>query len=155
MAKDIKVLFNSDTQEGDVVLDNGDLERDEGLSTAVMISLFTDRRAEDSDNYDNNDKRGWWGDLISGEKIGSRLYLLNRSKSISKTEIKAKEYIYEALEWLIEDGIAMKININTWTFGDAWNRRLGALIEIYRTDGNNIAIKFDDLWSNTPVIGVA
>ena len=156
MAKDIKLEFDSETLEGDVLLDKGDLETDEGLSTAVMISLFTDRRAEESDPYDNDDRRGWWGDqlaLVEGDQIGSRLWLLNRSKATESNANKAKEYIYEALEWMRDDGVASDIIIDTFIYGDSWNKRLGCEIKIYRKSGNVIAMKFDDLWNKTPIIG--
>lgn len=156
MARDIKLEFNTDFFEGDVILGNGDLEREEGLGTAVLMSLFSDRLADDSDNYDNNDKKGWWADALlpdEGDLIGSRLYLLDRAKTLPNTEVKAKEYIYEALEWMIDDGIAEEVEIDTFTFGESWNKRLGAVIKIYRTSGNLEQFKFNDLWSNTPTIG--
>jgi phage gp46-like protein len=160
MAKDIKLSFVSTSEElpeGDFKLVAGDIETDKGLGTSVIVSLFTDRRADIEDNPDNGDRKGWWGDLLSDiedDKIGSKLYLLDRSKATNQTVIKAKEYIFEALEWMIEDGIAEEIDIDTWIFGDVWNRRLGALIKIYKKVGGVEQFKFDDLWSYTDTIGV-
>ena len=49
----------------DININNGDLSADNGLATAVMISLFTDARAPDLTLLPagENDVRGWWGDI--------------------------------------------------------------------------------------------
>lgn len=156
MARDIKIEFDTTYMEGDLILGESDLERDEGLSTAVLISLFTDRRADESEPYDNEDRRGWWGDLLAeteGDQIGSKLYLLNRSTNTQQTTVKAKEYIYEALDWMIDDGVAAKIDIDVEVYGLSSNLRLYVLIQIHKKDGNIELMKFDDLWANTPTIG--
>ena len=88
MATDIKIKFNPETLEGDFEYKTGDLTREEGLGTAVLISLFTDRRADPDDNIDNpDDKKGWWGDLApnKGDKIGSKLWQFDRSKTDQNT----------------------------------------------------------------------
>ena len=78
MAKDIKIKYDNDLMEGDIDFLNGDLIREDGLETAVLISIFTNKRALDSDNLINpGEKRGWWGDLVSdieGDKIGSKFW---------------------------------------------------------------------------------
>ncbi len=155
MAADVEIKFNPDTREGDITLGKGDLIRDNGLVTAVIISLFTDRRANDSDNFDNDDQKGWWGDQVSeveGDLIGSRLWLLNRSAARENVSILAKEYIFEALEWMIEDGVVAKIDVDTFTFCRQWNKRLGVVIKMHQSDCNTSELQFDDLWKNTPTV---
>ena len=57
-----------------------DMLTDDSLTTEVIISLFTDRRALDSDDLPggDSDRRGWWGDSYRDRPIGSRLWLLSR-----------------------------------------------------------------------------
>ena len=53
----------------------------DSLSRAVVISLFTWQRASQSDEVDNDQRMGWWGDTFAenkGDKIGSKLWLLLR-----------------------------------------------------------------------------
>lgn len=155
MAKDVKIKFDNDLKEGDVILGNGDLERDEGLESAVLISLYTDRRAEDSDPYDNKDKRGWWADQIAeieGDLIGSRLYLLERAKATQQNALLMKVYVFEALEWMIDDKVVAKIEVDTFMFGDSSNKRLGFIVKIYKSNGNVVEMKFDSLWEHTHTI---
>ena len=71
---DISLAFNSALFEFDLVLagtsPDRDLQGDDGLFTAVIISLFTDRRANADDPLPDEricalpDPRGWWGDYI-------------------------------------------------------------------------------------------
>ena len=115
---DIAVTYNNGVF--DIALDGYDLASDKGLRTAVMISLFTDRRAEDDDRLptDDNDRRGYWGDAypdVDGDKLGSRLWLLAREKQTTEVLMRAREYAHEALQWLIDDGIAKSVNVvNEW-----------------------------------------
>lgn len=151
MARDIKIAF-TEFLDGDFILVEGDLEREEGLGTAVLISLFSDRRADPNDDYDGEDKKGWWGDNLSpvdGDQIGSKLWQLRRLAITEGIENTVQAYVFEALEWMIEDGIAEKIDVDTFIFGDVDNRRLGFTVEIRKTDGKIEAFKFNDLWSKT------
>ncbi len=157
MATDIKVKF-SDKFVGDFTLIKGDLEREEGIGTAVLMSLFTDRRADESDEIDNEDKKGWWGDLVAeveGDLIGSKIYQLMRSKSTPDIEVKLKQFIFEALEWMIEDGVVVEngITVDTFVFGNVENKRLGFKIELRQSDGEIVALSFDDLWQLSTAIG--
>jgi phage gp46-like protein len=112
---DIKLLPD-DFGIGNIELndDETDVEVDNGLNTAVYISLFTDARVDDESLLDDkNDKRGYWGDVFDDKPMGSKLWLLAREKNLSAVLEKAKTYCQEALKWLIDDGIAKKITINT------------------------------------------
>ena len=157
MATDIKVKFD-DNFTADFTLVKGDLEREKGMGTAVLMSLFTDRRADESDEIDNEDKRGWWGDQVAeveGDQIGSKIYQLSRSKATPDVEVKLKQFIFEALEWMIEDGVVVEdgITVDTFIFGPVENRRLGFKVELKQSDGQIFALAFDDLWKLTSVIG--
>lgn len=103
------MLFNFDSVKGfgDIFIECADLKRDPGFETAVFISLFTDKRADDSDKLPNNqvDKRGWWSD----NNIGSKLWLIEREKLLNEAKTKAEQYSKEALQWLVDEGIAETI----------------------------------------------
>lgn len=99
----------------DINILNGDLERDDGLETAVAISLFTDRRVTDEELPQlETKKRGWWGDMypeIDQDKIGSRLWTLEREKRTSETLRKSEDYTREALDWMIDDNVANTVDV--------------------------------------------
>ncbi|EAP3037730.1 hypothetical protein I5X60_003533 [Salmonella enterica] len=99
--------------EGALVIDGMDLLTDDSITTAVIISLFTDRRAEPSDDLPDNsgDPRGWWGDAFSDTPTGSRLWLLSREKTLADIPARAVQYAQGALMWLKEDGLVTRIRV--------------------------------------------
>lgn len=95
---------------------NGSLvqaDMQDSLTRAVIISLFSWRRADDSDDYDHEfGKQGWWGDSLNKDEIGSKLWQLLRSKITSETLLRAQEMADDALQWLVEDGICTEISVS-------------------------------------------
>ena len=92
----------------------GGLLTDDSLETAIVVSLFTDRRAEDGDEF-GHDPRGWWGDSLADDphdRIGSRLWLVRRAKIQKEAIEDAKHYATEALAWLVEDGVATAVSVD-------------------------------------------
>ncbi|EOW1941973.1 phage GP46 family protein, partial [Yersinia enterocolitica] len=72
----------------------------DNLTRAVIISLFTWRRADPDD--DSEQPMGWWGDsypTIQNDRIGSRLYLLQRTTLTHNTVELARGYLEQALAW--------------------------------------------------------
>lgn len=100
----------------DTSVSNGDLAQDGGFDTAVLLSLFTDRRANDGDILPDGEtsRRGWWGDEFSDDptdKVGSRLWLLSRAKQVPQTLLAAKDYCAEALQWMLDDLAADAVDV--------------------------------------------
>lgn len=114
---DLLFAWNDDLMAGDLVAEAASLGLDDSLRTAVIVSLFTDRRARDDDALPagaGDDRRGWWGDLlppVRNDLIGSRLWLLAREKQTREVVARAREYAEEALAWLVEDGVAERVEV--------------------------------------------
>jgi len=113
----------------DIAQDGAALKVDDGLRTAVMLSLFIDSRAEDDDFIPDgtSDKRGWWAG-----PVGSRLWLLSRQKTSNDVLPRARDYALEALQWVVDDGVARDIDVSA-----KWARLgvLGIFIQITKQDG--------------------
>ncbi|ATM85571.1 MULTISPECIES: phage GP46 family protein [Yersinia] len=117
----------------------------DNLTRSVIISLFSWRRADSDD--DSEQPMGWWGDsypTIQNDRIGSRLYLLQRTTLTNNTVELARGYLEQALAWLKDDGVVSRIAINVQRRG---TDILTAEITLYRNDGSSRLITFDDLWS--------
>lgn len=145
---DRKLLFNGALMRADLNLDGGAVELTGGLETAVIISLFTDRRARADDvlpEGDNGDRRGWWADAFGDRPIGSRLWLLGREKQLPVVVARAKEYAEEALAWLVEDKVASRIVVTAEIVRQGM---LGLAIEISRTSAAPVSFRFTYVWSN-------
>lgn len=147
---DIMIAFDDKLLVGDIREVAGDLETDPSIRTAVVISLFTDRLANTDDELPagDSDRRGWWGDLlpeIEGDQIGSRRWLYVREKQSAETAEKIREADQEALEHLIDDGIATAVSVTT-----EWIARgvLAEGIAITKPDGDIVNFRFNQLWEN-------
>ncbi len=116
------------------------------LPRAVIISLFTWRRANGDDELPASKKYGWWGDSyaqLPNDRIGSRLWLLSRSKMTNDTVARAQEYATEALQWLIDDGVADSVQI----FAEREGLSMLALqIRITRGNAALLNIRFINVW---------
>ncbi|MEK6369033.1 MAG: phage GP46 family protein [Burkholderia gladioli] len=126
---DLTLTWDSATSHADWVLAGADLQTGSDLASAVLISVFTDREAAADDVIPDGsmDRRGWWAD--DDVPIGSRMWLLKRAKQTTQTAQKAYDYLAEALQWLIDDGVAGRVEITT-----QWVRRgmLGARVVVIK-----------------------
>ncbi len=143
---DIEFFWNAQQFQADYKVVNSELAHDHDIKTAVIISLFTDRRAADDDllPYANASKRGWWADALLTRRIGSRLWLLSREKQLQSVVNRAREYAKEALQWLLDDGVVKTIVV------DAQNISAGVLALYVRIERNNAppaSYKFEFAWS--------
>jgi len=129
----------------DLVIENGDLKADEGLETAVLISLFSDKRVTlEQLPRGLTDRRGWWADLISepqDDEIGSQLWRLEPGKILASTPNEVESIIKDALDWLIEDGVAAEITVAAVRAGLT---QVEAEVVISRPSGDDIPFRF--LW---------
>ncbi len=115
---DVALDFDLERLNGDISVFGGDLVRETSLKTALLVSLFTDRLVsiEESEAFGSSERRGWFGDALSeidGDRIGSKLWLLERAKVLPETLARAREYSREATQWFVDDGVSAKNVIET------------------------------------------
>ena len=63
---------------------------------------------------------GIGGGLASGDRIGSRLWLLSREKQLAGVLDRARHYAEEALAWLVEDGVATAVSVTASSPRSGW-----------------------------------
>lgn len=117
------------------------------LVRAVIISLFTWRRALPDDELPGSERMGWWADSYAdatGDRIGSRLWLLARETITTRTIERARQYCIEALTWLIEDGVATSVDVQIERLGVSG---IGILVTIYRSGRQPTVLRFGEVWS--------
>lgn len=144
---DIKYFYDSSTGKADARMGDRDIIQDQGLETAVLLSIGSDRRAGDDDIIPDGteNKRGWWGDILNkdGDIIGSRRWLLYRSKLTNENIIRLQEYDLEALKWLIDDGVASEVDI---TITRVVLNAIEEDIKITRPKGDPVTFKYFFNW---------
>ncbi|MHC8366304.1 phage GP46 family protein [Pseudomonas sp. ZT5P21] len=135
---------------GALVLSGFDLARDDGLETAVIISLFTDRRASPEQipvELPQDDLRGYWGDISNAtpsDQTGSLLWLLAREKQLPQVLGRAQQYCREALAWMIEDLVATRVEVTAEFIAQGW---MLILVDIFRPTGSPVRYRFNYEWA--------
>lgn len=147
---DLALTWSNAKGSADLSLIDMDLASERGLATAAILSLFTDRRAEDDDvppSGDPTDRRGYWADEfaeVAGDRFGSRLWLLDRAKRTNDTLLLAKAYSEEALAWMIEDKVVAGVLVATRYEGPA----LMLAVDLQRPGKDPIALRFAHTWEH-------
>lgn len=135
----------------DMAFVDGDIAADDGLQTAVLISLFADARATEDmiPSIDRDgDLRGWWADAFNddaGDQTGSQLWTIQRAKQLQRTLADARDYARNSLRWLTEDRVADRVEVFT-----SYPQRGWMLLEvhIYRPGSSNpVVFRFNYEWN--------
>lgn len=143
---DINLAWN--VNAADLTIVANDISQDGSLETSVVISLFSDKRAYESDPLPDGqtDRRGWWGDAvptIPGDQIGSRLWLLGREKQRADVLNRARDYATDALQWLLDDKVAERVDV---TAEFTRPGMIGLLVVIVRPLANAAEFRFPNAW---------
>lgn len=114
----IRMIYDNTNQRGDLDRTGGqNFVDDLDLETAVLISILTERRVEEGDEFSDTTfyKGGWWGDASDdlGDNIGSRMWLLRREKMTQANVNKARVYLEECLQWMLDDEVTDEIVVTT------------------------------------------
>lgn len=147
----------------DEPLNRGGLRATDPLGTAVVLCLFTDRRAPPEmeagapgpagfpPRLDDGDPRGWWGDGVDvrtedGEApLGSHLWLLDRAPLTQATAQLAILYAQEALAPLVAQRACVRVDVAAEI--DEAAGRLELSVGLYGRDGASVyAARFDIYW---------
>jgi phage gp46-like protein len=137
--------------------DNGTLDETQALASAVTVALGTDRLALIDDalpDLDDDDRRGWWGDLDAEElygawPVGSRLWLMSRSKIVGQgaeggaTTFNAEAYVKEALQPFVQRGIFSRYEVHAVRIDRS---RIDVSVVIYRGPLPAIELKYQSIW---------
>lgn len=124
-----------------VIDDSTSLDFINDLTTSVLISLFTDAPADADDIIPDCTvfRRGWWAD----KSMGSKLWLLERSKALSVVADLVRQYALNALAWLVADQIAADVEAQAQWFNSTM---LVLTVTITRGSARPISIRFANLW---------
>lgn len=147
---DIKLIEIDEggTPAYDIGIENGDLVPDDGLETAILTSILSDQRADESQVPQPEFRRGWIGDLVTpfpGVKYGSLIWLTEQSRLTQSVLNSIKDYAQKSLQWMIDTGLANEIEATATRRGS--NTVLLTIRVV--SPGGGITEKAFTLWSNT------
>lgn len=128
----------------------GDLLGVDGFETALAMSLFCERRANESEIPTPELRRGWWGNELDPEdsfEIGSKLWLLDQPKRLQSILNAANNYAKDGLSWLTDDEHLKGVKANAIFTDDGCTIN----IELER-DSSSTETRSFKLWENTNAV---
>lgn len=89
---------------------DGDIMTADFFDTSIVVSLLSDRRANEAEVLDSRLRRGWIGnEYTPGFEGGSKLWLFEQSRLTRTVMTSIADAAREALQWLVDDGFAVAI----------------------------------------------
>jgi phage gp46-like protein len=143
MSQDAVLIINNGFYDFQIDED-GDIRTDEFFDTAILYSLFGERRAAPDEVVDPERRRGWIGNDSDFEN-GSKLWLLYQARLTRDTLNRVEDEASKALQWLVDDGYAVAIEDVSATVNNG-QVLLGLTI---RRSRDRIVRRFYELWEAT------
>jgi phage gp46-like protein len=97
----------------DLDADARDLATTGGLETALLCSLFSDRRAAVDEVADPWRRRGWIGNLLSdipADNYGSGLWLYEQHRATSEVRASLRMEVIQSLDWLADEALVSHVD---------------------------------------------
>ena len=145
--QDVKLVLNNGLYDMQLGAD-GDILTEDFFDTALLMSIFCERRANSSEVVESHRRRGWIGnESTPGFEIGSKLWLYEQAR-INRDTLNGIETVTRiGLQWFVDDNIAINITISTGLS----NGSVVLQIDITRS-GSKVDRRYFTLWDNTGVL---
>ena len=124
---------------------NGDVETEDSFDTAILVSLLTERRANESEVLLSHLRRGWIGnEHTPGVDIGSKLWLFDQSRLTRTVMNQIEVEAANALQWLVDNDLAVAVSASVTSTVDS----VTLVVNIQR-DNSVTERRFFELWNAT------
>jgi phage gp46-like protein len=126
---DVRVMQTEDG--GAIAFRGGQPDMDQGLSTAVYLSLWTEE--------------GWWGNSVAAprEEIGSECEALESEPLSNKVRQDYEEAARQALAWMVSAGMAKAVTVEAVILSTI---ALGLNVTIEEPDGTTGTLRYRVNW---------
>jgi phage gp46-like protein len=134
------------TSDYDIQFDaTGELLTADSLDTAIVMSLFCERRASASEVPESHRRRGWIGNEVTpGFEIGSKLWLYEQARVTRSILLGVQSAVLNGLAWMIADDISIAHEATaTLSAG-----QIGVTVTMYRPS-SKVDKRYYTLWENT------
>lgn len=89
----------------------GDIDSEDFFDTAIIVSLFAEKRANESEVLEPLLRRGWIGNEVTSDfEIGSKIWLYEQSRLTNSVLNGIINTARQSLQWLVDDGFAVSID---------------------------------------------
>jgi phage gp46-like protein len=126
---DVQIVHTADG--GAITFRSGQPDMEQGLATAVYISLYTDL--------------GWWGNAVAGdgEEVGSECEATERKPLVNRTRQDYEEAARQALAWMVSAGVAKSVTAEAVISGI---NRADLAVRIEEPDGTVATLRYRVNW---------
>lgn len=143
----VDVAFQKTGDYWDLTIgDDSDFEKVNSFDTAILLSLFCERRASESEVEPPEMRRGWIGNLYQPVELGSKMWLLYQARLTQSTINRCRTYLSQALSWLTDGGYAKQVVVAPSRNEDV--TAMDVQINIFRNDDEIETLNYT-LWENT------
>lgn len=150
------LAFEYDSVKGyyDLFVENGHLAKSNGLDSQLLMSLFVDSRADDSEQPVKELQRGWAGNPIVNTnfpnyEIGCKqwIYTEQGKNSLDNAQDILDTVKNDGLQWMLDDNYAddIETSINEIDF----EKGFLSLDFNFKIQENELPVKTITLWKNT------
>lgn len=123
----------------------GDIPADQALDTAILMSIYEEVRANESEIAIDNLRRGWIGnESTPGFEQGSKFWLFEQERITSSMLAELGTVVNNGLQWLIDDNIAISTSANASLKNGVINIEV-----VFERPSGKIERKLFTLWDNT------
>ncbi len=124
---------------------DGDIKTKDFFDTSLLMTIFCERRALESEMPASHLRRGWIGNLETpGFEIGSKLWLYYQARRTNKTKNGANTALTNGFKWLVDGGYALSYDVVTTLTSTG----ASALVTIKRSN-SKVEKRLFELWDNT------
>lgn len=115
MSLDLKLTADENGIYDIGIADNGDLEMIDGFDTALLMSIFCERRADASEVIDPKLRRGDWSNElndIEGHEVGSKFWLIDQARNNQDAFNIGLDALNDGFNWMLEDDLVKSVEID-------------------------------------------
>ncbi len=125
---------------------DGDIETEDSFDTYMIVALFTDRRADESEVPQPERRRGWVGnEHTPGFEMGSKVWLYEQARLTRATMNDIQEAAVDALGSMVEEDLAVAVR---GARVERTTERGTLEVEVLRSN-DQVAKRYFDFWQNT------
>ena len=126
---------------------NGDIKSQDFFDSAILISIFAERRANEAEVLQSHMRRGWIGNEVTPDfEIGSKIWIYEQARLTRSVLNNITAAARQSLQWLIDDNYALSIDVESVLTSNG----VALDITIYRPN-SKVEHRHFVLWDNTGV----
>lgn len=140
---DLELVLNEEDGLYDIDFDtDGDFLMSDGIETAIIMTVLSVQRADESEVTKAIHRRGDWSNELNEDdefEVGSKLWLLEQARVIQESLNNGIGSLESAFQWMVEDNIIKEVIIN----GEIIDNSMKYTIELTKQNSETETFLYD------------